>query len=229
MKLLISSILFLSLILSERSMNPQIDINIYYRMVDPDSSGGASLSPKITENELIDKDILEEVIRTKDIYYDTNICLTCLKLIQKDIVKSVFYSIMTNCPRTISKATFLNSLVENIDEDFEISNYNLRRLSDEQHTIAFFFNQKEQDVYNCAEGNKQFYQPNAQAIQSNVEEKKGYDCISTLYAKQLEKKYEPWKTELCTLYYQENQTCYTNIGFNTTVLSRINIECNDDE
>ena len=92
MKLLISSILFLSLILSERSMNPQIDINIYYRMVDPDSSGGASLSPKITGNELIDKDILEEVIRTKDIYYDTNICLTCLALIQKNIVKRAFYN-----------------------------------------------------------------------------------------------------------------------------------------
>lgn len=172
MELLISTILFLSLILFEQSMIHQIDTNIRLRKFDPGRSGGATLSTKITENELIDKEILEEVIHTKDFYYNTNICLTCLALIQKNIVKSAFYSIMTNSPRNISKASFLNSLVEYIDDDFEIPNYNLRRLSDEQQTIAFFFNHNEQDVYNCAEGNKLFYKQNAQIIQANVEEKK---------------------------------------------------------
>lgn len=37
-------------------------------MVDPERSGGATLSTKITENELIDKEILEEVIHTKEIF-----------------------------------------------------------------------------------------------------------------------------------------------------------------
>ena len=65
MELLISTILFLSLILFEQSMTPQIDI---FRMVDPERSGGATLSTKIIENELIDKEILEEVIHTKEIF-----------------------------------------------------------------------------------------------------------------------------------------------------------------
>ena len=71
MELLISTILFLSLILFEQSMTPQIDTNIRFRfrMVDPErSGGGATLSTKITENELIDKEILEEVIHTKEIF-----------------------------------------------------------------------------------------------------------------------------------------------------------------
>ena len=229
MELLISTILFLSLILFEQSMIHQIDTNIRLRKFDPGRSGGATLSTKITKNELIDKEILEEVIHTKDFYYNTNICLTCLALIQKNIVKRAFYSIMTNSPRNISKASFLNSLVEYIDDDFEIPNYNLRRLSAKKQTIAFFLNHNEQDVYNCAEGNKLFYKQNAQIIQANVEEKKGNDCISTLYARQLDKQYEPWKQELCSLYYQENQAFYTSIGFNNTVLSRINAECNDDD
>ena len=67
---------------------------------------------------------------------------------------------------------FSEQPVEYIDDDFEIPNYNLRRLSDEQQTIAFFFNHNKQDVYNCAEGNKLFYKQNAQIIQANVEEKK---------------------------------------------------------
>ena len=37
-------------------------------MVDPERSGGATLSTKITKNELIDKEILEEVIHTKEIF-----------------------------------------------------------------------------------------------------------------------------------------------------------------
>ena len=72
MELLISTILFLSLILFEQSMIHQIDTNnrLRFRMVDPEHSGGGgtTLSTKITENELIDKEILEEVIHTKEIF-----------------------------------------------------------------------------------------------------------------------------------------------------------------
>ena len=68
MELLISTILFLSLILFEQSMIHQIDTNIRLRKFDPGRSGGATLSTKITKNELIDKEILEEVIHTKEIF-----------------------------------------------------------------------------------------------------------------------------------------------------------------
>lgn len=104
-------------------------------------------------------------------------------------------------------------------------------MADKSRIFAFYSNNYNPKVMDCAENNKAYYTPNAQAIQNKVEDaykNNNKTCIEAVYQKQ-NGIFAPWKSEVCSLF-GKNKGCYTECKFNQTLIDIIEKGCkNGDE
>ena len=172
MKILINVFVLLAVIyINEGAINTNMGLQAKVIDFEPADGSGCSLSSSITYNPDIEEEVLDEIISTKNEYVNTEICIECMKLISQNTVINEFYSdALKYLEKTIMKGTFLNFVAEYINPDFYDDSLLRRLVADKSRIFVFYSNNYNPKVMDCAENNKAYYTPNAQAIQNKVKD-----------------------------------------------------------
>ena len=190
----------------------------------------SDLHPLIIRNPGIHSHILEEIIRTKDRYHPTSVCIECLKKVIEDIVKRNFYQdINGNTESQIKKGTFLNLICEYLNDEYSIDNNKLRMLTEEENQIrqkiaARYFNFYNNQVDNCTQGKEKLYTERAIDIKNEFQSKSTFDCAQNVIQKQNQEDYNGWIKALDTLYKEENQKCFKAMELSSDTIQKIHLE-----
>ena len=203
--------------------NPDIDENV-------GESKNNCASPLITNNQYLDSSISEELLFFDNVYYNTQICVECIKLILKERVRERFFDLFNN-RTTILRLDFFGILGDNIV--LNLNTTNLRRLENtitiKKQIFGQMMNQSYDDIENCANRYRDSYLSNVHLIEEVFKEYQNISCANEVYTKIINNTFDAWKQALGRLLYDAEQNCFNQMQLNDTVIEAIKNICNDDD
>ena len=187
-------------------------------------------SPLITNNKYLDTSISDELLIFNSVYYNTTICVECIKIICKERVFDKFFKLFKR-RISILRLDFFGILGDNIK--VYQNNTNLRRLANTTSLAKQVFgevmNQSYYDIDNCAYRNNETYSNNVKLIKEVFKEYQTFACANEVYLVQDNDSFNIWKTKLARLLTEEGQQCFKQMQLNDTVIEAIKDICNDDD
>ena len=197
--------------------------------IEASESSNNCASPLITNNTYLDSSISNVLLTFDNVYYNTTICVECIKLILKERVLDTFFNLFDNRTR-ILRLNFFEILGNNLI--LTLNTTNLRRLDNSSLRKQIFgatMNQSFDAIDNCAYRYSNVYLSNVKFVQEVFKEYQNIPCANEVYLKQINDTFNSWKQELCRLLNEEGQKCFNQMQLNDTVIEAISDICKDDE
>ena len=197
--------------------------------IEASESNNNCASPLITNNTYLDSSISNVLLTFDNVYYNTTICVECIKVICKERVIDTFFNLFDNRTR-ILRLNFFEMLGNNLI--LTLNTTNLRGLDSSslrKQIFGVMMNQSFDDIDNCAYRYRNVYLSNVKFVQEVFKEYQNITCANDVYLKQINDTFNAWKQELGRLLNEEGQKCLNQMQLNDTVIEAIKNICKDDE